>query len=355
MPAYVLTHQQIRTALSMGEIEIKPGSPLTVLPDAPRLLEPGEAAFQKMAGGRLLEAENGSWRVNILARAILFACAQPEEVITLRATGGEGDGFSACRRGPMVGECTVGQASLVKLSFPFTRSAVMLMVTSALSGERPEVPSTGFRFRGRAEDAFVLSVVLSEARSSGGPLVEQLADGVAQAVENPTFTMPFVLVAGAEPLLGLARSRDAIEASIGRLAIAGHVRNEGGRLVPSQPAWEALSGPPVAGFAVSRTLVGVDGPASHTLQVVRCGERNIVFRVLRHEGERPLFEWSEVTRAELRALVVGSLMSEEELSMATAEVETPADVFCRGCGTKARVGQRFCQSCGRKLIEGGAA
>jgi hypothetical protein len=338
----------------MAGIEVKPGSPLTVLPEAPRLLEPGEAAFQKLADGRLLEAQNGSWRVNILARAVLFACAQPEEVITLRATGGEGDGFSACRRGPMVSECTVGQASLVKLSFPLTRSAVMLILTSALSDEKPEVLSTGFRFQGRVEDAFVLSVVLGEARSStGGPPVRQLAGVVARAVEDPSNTMPFALVGGAGPLLGLVRSRDAIEASVGRLAIAGHVRNEDGRLLPSQQALEALGGPPVAGFAVSRTLVGADGPASHALQVVRCGERNIVFRVLRQGEESPLLEWSEATRAELRALVVGSLMSEEELGAATAEA--PPEVFCPKCGVAARADQRFCRSCGQKLTEGGAA
>lgn len=354
MPAYLLTHQQIRTALGMAGIEIGPGSPLAVLPEASRPLEPGEAAFQKMADGHLLEAANGKWRVNTLAKAVLLACAKPEEVITLHATGGEGQGFSSCRRGPLVTECTVGGPALIKLSFPLTRSSVTLMLTSALSSDRPEPPSTGFRFQGRAEDAFVLSIILSEARSGGrGPTVDGLAQTVAKAVENPSLTLPFVLVAGAEPLLGLARSRDAVEAAAGRLAFAGHVGIEGGRLEPSQTALQALGGPPVAGFAISRTLVGPEGPASQTLQVVRSGERSIVFRVLRHEGERPLFEWLEVTKTQLRALVAATLMDENELKLAS--VQAPPGRFCPNCGSRTHKGQRFCRACGQNLEEGGAA
>jgi hypothetical protein len=338
----------------MAGIEVKPGSPLALLPQSERLLEPGEAAFQKMADGHLLEAQNGSWRVNIMAKAVLLACAQPQEVISLIVTVGEGQGFSTCRRGPMVSECTVGRPALVKISFPVTRSAVILMLTSALSGERPEAPTTGFRFQGRAEDAFILSIILREARSGGGgPAVAQVAEVVAESVKNPSLTLPFALTAGSEPLLGLARSRDAVDASLGRLAIAGHVRNKGSRLVPSAPAWEALGAPPTAGFAIRRTLVGDDGPASQTLQVVRSGEHNIVFRVLRHQDEQPLFEWTEVTRAQLRSLVAATLMDEERLKAAAAEA--PPGISCPNCGAAARPGQRFCRSCGQKLMEGGAA
>jgi hypothetical protein len=225
----------------MAGLEVGSGSPLAILPQAARRLEPGDVAFQKMADGHLLEAQDGEWRVNTLAKAVLLTCARPEEVITIRVTGGEGQGFSICRRGPLVSECTVGGPALVKLSFPLTRSAVMLALVSALSSERPEPPSTGFRFRGRVENAFALSVVLNETRSgTGGPPVERLAGIVAAAVEKPVYTLPFVLVAGAEPLLGLARSRDAVDAALGRLAIAGHVRNEGGRLVPSESAQRVL-------------------------------------------------------------------------------------------------------------------
>jgi hypothetical protein len=354
LPAYLLTHQQIQTALEMAGFELAPGSPLAILPQSPRLLEPSDTAFQKMADGHLLEVQDGKWRVNTLAKAVLLVCACPEEVITLRATGGEGQGFTICRRGPLVSECTVGGPALVKLSFPLTRSAVMLTLVSALSSERPEPPSTGFRFRGRVEDAFVLSTVLNETRSgAGGPPVERLAGIVAAAIEKPICTLPFVLVAGAEPLLGLARSPDAVDAAVGRLAIAGHVRNEGGRLVPSEPAERALAGAPNAGFAISRTLVGPQGPASQTLQVVRSGERSIVFRLLHHEGASPMFEWLEVNKLQLRALVSAALMDEKELKLAA--VEPLPGRFCPNCGARTREGQRFCRSCGQNLEEGGAA
>ena len=268
-----------------------------------------------MVDGHLLETQDGSWRVNTLVKAVLLACAQPEEVLALRVTGQQASGFSVCRRGPLLTECTVGGPGLVKLSFPLTRSSITLMLTSALSGDRPEPEPVGFRFQGRADDAFVLSLLLNQARANPEGLpAEQVADTVAGAVENPALTLPFVLVAGAEPLLALAGSRDAVEAAVGRLVMAGHARNEGGWLRPSSAALEALDSPPVAGFSVSRTLVGPDGPASQALEVARCGERNIVFRSLRHSGEQPLFEWSEVTRRQLRTLVAATVMDERELS-----------------------------------------
>jgi hypothetical protein len=125
--------------------------------------------------------------------------------------------------------------------------------------------------------------------------------------------------------------------------------------VPSGAALEALKSPPVAGFTVSRTLVGPDGPTSHTLEVARSGERNIVFRLLRHERAEPLFEWCEVTKPQLRALVAAVLMDERELKAATAEAataEAPPAMFCSNCGAETRAGQRFCRACGQRLTEG---
>ena len=369
MPAYVLTHEQIRTALGMAGIEVGAGSPLAALPEASRDLGPADAAFQKMAEGHLVEAvDGGNWRVNTLVKAVLLTCAQPEEVLSLRVTGPQQSGFAVCRRGPLLSECTVGAAGLVKLAFPLTRSSILLMLTSALSGDRPEPEPTGFRFQGRADDAFVLSLMLNEARrNSEGIAAGEIASRVARAVENPALTLPFVLVAGAEPLLALAGSRDAVDGAVGRLVMAGQARNEGGWLRPSAVALEALSSPPAAAFTISRTLTGPNGAASQALEVARCGERNIVFRSLRHAGERPLFEWSEVSRRQLRALVAATVMDERELAAMTspeaaaapapapepAAAPSPAtdSIFCSSCGYTARPGQRFCRSCGARLVE----
>jgi hypothetical protein len=377
LPAYVLTHEQIRTALGMADIAVGAGSPLSALPESSRILQPSDAAFQKMAEGHLFEGEDASWRVNTLVKAVLFACAQPEEVLSLRVLGPQQNGFYVCRRGPLLTECTVSGPGLVKLAFPLTRSSIILMLTSALSGDRPEPEPVGFRFQGRADDAFVLSLLLNRAREDAeGVAAAQIADTVASAVENPALTLPFVLVAGAEPLLALANSRDAVEASVGRLLMAGQARNDGGRLLPSKAALEALADPPVAGFAVSRTLVGPDGPASQALEVARCGERNIVFRSLRHAGQQPLFEWSEVSRRQLRTLVAATVMDEKELAAMTSTPAQPSAAvdsisaqppmpsqpepvgaaavdaaFCPNCGSPAKPGQRFCRDCGTRLIE----
>jgi len=365
LPSYLLTHEQIHTVLGMTGIGVGAGSPLAALPEASRILQPADAAFQKMADGHLLEAQDGSWRVNTLVKAVLLACAKPEEVLAFRVMGPERTGFSVCRRGPLLSECTVGGPDLTKTSFPLTRSAIILMLTSALSSDRPEPPPTGFRFQGRADDAFVLSLLLNEARANPvGLPATQIAETVAKAVENPSLTLPFVLIAGAQPLLALAYSGDAVAAVVGRLTTSGHVRNEGGWLTPSRAALEALSAPPAAGFAVSRTLVGPDGPASHTLEVARSGERSIVFRKLRGDEGQPLLEWSEVSRAQLRALVAATLMDERELAAAgAAETTTPAPTpppaaearsVCPNCNADVQPGQRFCRACGYNLTEGKA-
>jgi hypothetical protein len=125
--------------------------------------------------------------------------------------------------------------------------------------------------------------------------------------------------------------------------------------VPSGAALEALKSPPTAGFTVSRTLVGPDGPASQTLEVARSGERNIIFRQLRGEGGQPLLEWAEVSRPQLRALVAATLMDENELAAATATpMIQPAEAAaaCPNCNAVVRPGQRFCRACGQKLTEG---
>lgn len=356
MPAYLFNHQQVRTALSIAGIGIGAGSPLARLPEA-EPLQPGEPSFQKLADAHFLEPGDGRWRVNTLAVAALLACAQPHEVIAVGATGGDGSGFAACRRGPLVAECTIGGGGLVKLSFPLTRSAIQLMVVSALSSDRPEAPSTGFRFQGAVPDAFILAVALREARTdAGGIAAESVGDVVAKAADDPNMTLPFVLAGGAEPLLALARSSEAVAPPVTRLLAAGHLRRDGDKLVPSAAAVEALSGPPLAGFVVSRTVVTEGKAASQTLQAIRVGERTIVYRRLRRDGE-PLLEWSEVTRAQLRSLVAAMLMDERELRAIVGAEQAPVPVAsvgptCPGCGTEYAPGQRFCRQCGRRLAEG---
>jgi hypothetical protein len=154
------------------------------------------------------------------------------------------------------------------------------------------------RFQVRADDAFVLNYLLNQHVRILMDRCREIAARVAGAVENPALTLPFVLVAGAEPLLALARSRDAVEAALGRLrrAVGRKTKMD---LRPSTTALDALK-PPVAGFTVSRTLVDKGRRRRRSGGALR--ERNIVFRSLRHSGEEPLFEWSEVSRRQLRRL-----------------------------------------------------
>ena len=112
---------------------------------------------------------------------------------------------------------------------------------------------------------------------------------------------------------------------------------------------------------MSRVVVEEDRALESTLHVLRAGGRNLLFRVV--EGEQPAFEWTEVTKPELRSIVAASLMSEGDLQRAAEQSEAtaadevteqpaaaPTPRFCAECGVEVtRESARFCTACGKPL------
>ena len=124
-----------------------PGTPLRVVRQFPRPLAPGEPGWDALRARGLVVPDGDAWRVNLAIRGVLAACVRPDEVIDVGVSDPAIPGFSIVRRGPIVAECTVAAAT-TKLAFPLTRTAVIVTLVGALSGDRPEPPPTGFRFRG---------------------------------------------------------------------------------------------------------------------------------------------------------------------------------------------------------------
>jgi len=316
---HVLQPVQLQRLLELGGITVGPGSPFNAVPPA-RAIGEGAPGFQWLVQRRLLRPADGGWRVNRILQGVLAAAAQPEEVLAVRITGDRGQGFAVCRRKRLWTECTVGPLGVVKLAYPLDRSMVILALTAALSSDRPDASPAGFRFRGAAPDAFVLSRILEAHRAdAGGITPPELATDIAGTVDSPGRALPFAVVSGIDALRPLVESADAVNVAVARLMAAGHVRRVDGRLLPSQAAAAVLSAPPSAGFAVTRTVVAAGIARSLSMQVMRAGERNLVFR---HSGTGAdaVFDWSEVTKPQLRSLVAGMLLPDGELR----EVTRPA-------------------------------
>lgn len=317
MPAFVLTPAQLHTLLAPTRVTPRPGSPLAALAPA-AALAPGDPEHAWLVDQRLIEATDGGWRVNLAVRAALLACAEPQEMLTLRTLGDDRAGFTICRHGQLLVECTVGRDDLVKLCFPLGRSTVVLALTSALSADRPEPPSSGFRFVGPPAEAFLLRIVL-EAAGRGGVAIDELPATVSAALDDPVLVLPFAVVAGRGALLPLVDERGALTAAVAGLARAGHVREAGGRLLPSDAALVALSGRAEAGFSVGSRRFGSGGYGDRVVQALRCGDRLLVLRVIAGDAGDPVIELAEVSRAQLRSIVGALALGEDGLRRLAGE------------------------------------
>lgn len=100
----------------------------------------------------------------------VLTCAQPDVVLGVRAVGGPDSGFSFCRRGRAVVECTIDTDGAVRLVYPLTPELVAAWFRWALVPGGVSRPTpTGFRYRGDAAGA--AAALTSVPRPSGALLV----------------------------------------------------------------------------------------------------------------------------------------------------------------------------------------
>lgn len=314
MPAYVLTPLELGIVGGLVGRAAAAHSPLhAIVPMRPARTQSAEDARRSLEERHLVERAGDSWRVNHLFGSVLLTCLEPDEVLALQTFGATWPGFATCRKGPLVTECTVAADGSVKFAFPISKSAVQLSVAAALSSDRPEPEPTGFRFRGSAGAAFVLSVLL-HAEREGRPRLDRdgLAVAVRAAIGDPTRTLGLALVAGGAELVGLA-DLGALDEAVAELAASGMVVGDGGAIRPSEIAMTALAGAAIASFMISRTAA-IDGRIRRsTLHATRVGARIITFRVSDVVDRREV-EWMEVSRRRLRTLVHAVTMDERELA-----------------------------------------
>jgi len=322
MPGFVLNAWHVGTLLSLAGIEPPAdGSPLQALPTYPRPIAPGEPDWAHLVDKKLVVSNGAGWRVNAVMAGVLRACAHPDTVVHVGVGDMENPGFAVVQRGGLVVECTIATSGTTKLYFPLSRSAVMLSLIGALSGDdaadiaagAPE-PS-GFRFRGRGEDAFVLGAALRDLRG-GTPqpmAVPVLKAAVQRYAQDPGLTVGFAALGLADVMTSLGSSTRRSDAAIKRLVVAGHLKMVREKVKVAAPAEAALTKWPNRIFSINHVELRADGPVSRLLQVMRVGGRTLVFRPMQHPGHAPEFEWAEVTRRELRALVAAMLLRDEEL------------------------------------------
>jgi hypothetical protein len=329
MPRVLLNDWHVSTLLSMAGVgPIGEGSPLRSLHSYPRPIAPGEPDWGYLVDKRLVVDDGDGWRVNSVVAGVLRACATPDEVVHVGVGDEENPGFSVVRRGELVAECTIARAGTTKLYFPLTRSDVILSMISALSGDDdPGAPKpSGFHFVGRAEDAFVLGAALRELRSDTLPFttVAGLKQAVARYALEPKLTIGFTVIGHGDAMEGLATSPRKVDAAIKRLVAEGHLKLVRDKLKVSAPAEAALTKWPTGIFALNHVEVAGGVAKSKVMQAMRVGGRTLVFRPRLRPGHTPEFEWSEVTKRELRALVAGMLLRDEELEAFLGAKRVPA-------------------------------
>lgn len=320
MPTYLLDGWQMSTLLDLTDgIEPGPGSPLLLVPRDRRPLAEGEPGFDELVDRALVVFRDGRWHTNLAVRAVLAVACQPDEVLSIGVDAPGMSGFSAVRRGPVVLECTVAGDGTTRLVFPLTRTAVLLTIVGAFSGDRPEPPSTGFRFVGGAAEAFVLAACLRRLRQEPGPLtVAVLRDAVRRDASVAGYRAPFAAAGAPAAIDALATEQGAIDAAIEALVAAGQLELRLDQIEVPASTREVLGGTPKAVVGLGRTEV-VDGRArSTTITATRIGDRILAFRVLSPADGTTAFEWAEVSREDLRWLAFGLVLTGDELARVQA-------------------------------------
>jgi hypothetical protein len=306
MPRLLLTPAQVATLLDVAGLVPGIGSPMHGVAVADRL-PAGHPERRALLDRSALVAGADGERPNAAVVSALRACAHPDEVLWFGADTPEAS-VTVCRRGQLYVDCSRRSDHRVSLVFPLDRAQVLVLATSALSGDRPEPVPSGFALRGPLRDAFLLRAIADlNARNASGATLDRVTviEAVEAALEDPRQLVAISAYGRRADLRSVVDDPTRFDDAIARLTAAQHLAAGEYRLSPGSAA--VFDAPVDAAFGVARRVVddGPDGERRLTelhLRVERRGERLVTSRVVSVEGE-PHIELVERTRAEVRSLV----------------------------------------------------
>lgn len=309
MANLLLNKYQMRTLLDMTELTPAAWSPLASLPDLPRGCAPGEPDFEDLVDKGLVARQGAyAWRPNRMAVAVLTVACTPEELIGVHPNHTRIPGFAIVRRRELVCECTVeGATGDTKLVFPISRNAVILRFIESLTKQDDEPPPT-FSVDLDVDESFLFSVAARlEATAIVGVTLDELLTTARADLADPGALAPLA-AAGILPTLA---STSDLGAVLTRLERAGVLTVTGAHVALSEPA-RVLTEPARAAFTITHVEVHDGVPRRDGMFVSRHGNRTLLLRTTNDAAPRVV--WTEVTRAQLRAMIAAFLLPREELA-----------------------------------------
>lgn len=314
MANLLLNKYQMRTLLDMTGLTPAAWSPLAVLPAVPRGTAPGEPDFDDLVARGFVVADGPyAWRPNRVGTGWLAAACEPEEIIGVKPDHSRIPGFAIVRRGALVCECTVeARTGDTKLVFPISRSAVILRFIQSLT-KRDDEPTPAFSADLSRDESFLLAVLARlEVTEVDGLTLNRLYDAARADLDDPV-AMSALAAGGILPDLTSASDLGPVLAGLER---AGVVHRAGTKVALVEAA-RLLTEPARAAFTITRVEVHDGVPRRDGLFVSRHGDRTLVLRATNDVD--PHVVWTEVTRAQLRALIAAFLLPRDELAAWVAQ------------------------------------
>ena len=315
MREVTLSARQLVAAVALAGGDVTELSPVPPLGGPDLLDDADDPEFRNLADQHVLERDDDAWRINAMAAAVVGTCARPEEVLTLRPLDPSAPVISACRLGDLWVQCQVSEDGTTRLVIPWTRDLMIALVMGALTGESPEPAPSGFRFRGSASEAFALCALVRRLTRRRSEVTEDAGgDAIFEATEDFTRVAAFSSIAGPDAVDRLTTTLERGRI-LGALAHDGYLERRDGALHLSPAAALALAEPAVGGVAIERwSLSEAGAPMVNAIQAYRAGERILVFRVIPSATSDDVeMEWAEVSRAELRAMALGTLVPPDQV------------------------------------------
>lgn len=296
MSQFLLSFEQISTTLRFAELDPAPGAPLEGVEGA--LLRPGDDGFRQLAGHALMLPDNGSWRINRAFALALSIAAAPDEAVWIETDRGD-QRLTLARRESLAAECTVRPDGIIRLEFPQVWTLLDQVITEAFSGDGGGSAKIPFEFRGRADEALLLSLIVEAALHEPCRLdtLQALVDG---ALVTPAQTLPFVQLGCGDALLDLISKDSSVSACALSLITSGLINADNGVLRPTESVAAALkNNGETADLSIRRRIFTPTGYATIGLSAVRSGDVTVACTSeLGDHGEVKL-HWRTVTRGEL--------------------------------------------------------